>query len=440
MPDRKIRLGVLGLIIGVALLAAYLYFVGGTSRLSVEDVTGTRPIITTPDQRFTPVVSVPKAIGWSAGEAPTPAKGLAVKAFAEGLDHPRNLIVLSNGDVLVAESKGPEGNTTGGFKGWIEAMLMDRAGAAGKSANRIILLRDTDGDGVADFRSVLLDGLNAPFGMAQVGDLLYVGATNALLRYPFKVGDTRIAAKGETIMPLPENGHWTRNIVANADGSRLYVAVGSATNIGERGLDFENKRAAVYEVYPKTGGFRIYTAGLRNPIGLAWEPESKDLWGVVNERDELGSDLPPDYLTEIQFGAHFGWPWYYWGGYVDPRIDPPEDDMRQYTERPDYALGPHVAPVGLAFATGEKLGADFRSGAFIGLHGSWNRRPLSGYKVVFVAFAKGFPTGKPRDVLTGFLDADENARGRPAGIAIDGKGALLVADDVGNRIWRVTAR
>mgnify|MGYP000931712434 CR=1 FL=1 len=403
-------------------------------------MTGPRPIITTPDRRWIPVLIVPRAVGWEKGAAPTPAKGLAVKAFADGLDSPRQLIVLPNGDVLVAEARGPKDNTDGGLRGWIEEFLMNRAGAGGKSPDRIVLLRDINGDGVADFRSVLLEGVASPFGMALVGDQLYVGATNALLRYPFKVGQTKITAPGETIMPLPENGHWTRNIIANEDGSRIYVAVGSATNIGERGLEFEEKRAAVYEVYTKTKGFRIYTAGMRNPIGLAWEPESKALWGVVQERDELGSDLPPDYLTEVQFGSHYGWPWYYWGGYIDPRVPEPDTDMRQYTERPDYALGPHVGAVGLTFATGEKLGPAFASGAFVGLHGSWNRRPLSGYKVVFVPFAKGLPTGKPKDVLTGFLNDDEQAQGRPAGVAIDGKGALLVADDVGNRIWRVTAR
>lgn len=440
MPDRRIRLGVLALFIFAALVAIYLYLTGGAARLPIEQTMGLRPTIAAPDKRLVPVIVAPKAVGWAEGATPTPAAGLAVGAFATGLDHPRWLLVLDNGDVLVAETRGPDATMNSGVRGLVEGWLQDRVGASGVSANRITLLRDTNGDGKADLRSVLLDGLNAPFGMAVAGDHLYVGNTDALVRFPFKPGETRITATGEKIMDLPTGGHWTRNVVANADGSRLYVTVGSATNAGERGLEYEKNRAAVFEVYTENKGSRIFAAGMRDPVGLAWEPESKRLWGVVNERDELGSDLVPDFLTEVEFGGHYGWPWYYWRGYPDPRVPEPDEDMRQYLTKPDYALGAHTTPLGLAFATGARLGPAFASGAFIGLHGSWNRRPVSGYKVVFVPFAKGRPTGLPRDVLTGFLDQDGDAQGRPAGVAIDGKGGLLVADDVGNHIWRVTAR
>ncbi len=440
MPDRTIRLAVLGLFILSVLVGGYLYLTGGGARLSIADVTGSRPTLAGPDRRFVPVVKVPKAVGWTGNATPVAATGLTVKAFAQGLDHPRWMLVLPNGDVLVAESNGPRSKASGGIRGWFERKFMQRAGAGGVSADHITLLRDTNGDGVADFRSVLVAGLNAPFGMALVGDQLYVADNDALLRFPFKPGENRIDAKPEKIVALPAGGHWTRSLVPNADGTRLYVGVGSASNIAEGGLEAETNRAAVLEVDIKSKDFRVYATGLRNPVGMAWEPENKDLWVVVNERDELGSDLVPDYLTLVEFGGNYGWPWYYWGGNVDPRVPEPDQDIRQYINRPDYALGPHVAALGLTFAAGAKLGPAFANGAFIGLHGSWNRRPLSGYKVIFVPFAKGRPKGMPVDVLRGFLNADEQARGRPVGVVIDSKGALLVADDVGNRIWRVTTK
>jgi len=440
MPDLKIRLGVLGAFLLVILIGGYFYLTGGAATLPETAEIGPTPQITEPDMRLIPSFKVPKAVGWADGATPTAAPGLKVKTFAAGLDHPRWMLVLPNGDVLVAETAAPP-RKGGGIRGWIESWMMSRAGANVPSANRITLLRDSDGDGVADQRSVLLSGLNSPFGMALVGGQLYVADNDALLRFPFTPGQTHIAAKPVKVLRLPAGGrHWTRNVVASADGSKLYVAVGSSTNVGEDGIDAEQNRAAVLEVDPKTGDYRIFSGGMRNPVGMAWEPATKQLWTVVNERDEMGGDLVPDYLTSVQFGGFYGWPYYYWGGYTDHRAPEPERDLRQYTARPDYALGAHVSALGLSFAQGEKLGPQYADGAFVGLHGSWNRRPLSGYKVIFVPFEKGQPIGMPKDVLTGFLNKDEQAQGRPVGVAIDRQGALLVADDVGNRIWRVTAQ
>lgn len=440
MPDLKIRLGVLGAFLLAILIGGYLYLTGGAATLPETAEIGPTPQITEPDMRLIPSFKVPKAVGWADGATPTAAPGLKVKTFAAGLDHPRWMLVLPNGDVLVAETAAPP-RKGGGIRGWIESWMMSRAGANVPSANRITLLRDSDGDGVADQRSVLLSGLNSPFGMALVGGQLYVADNDALLRFPFTPGQTHIAAKPVKVLRLPAGGrHWTRNVVASADGSKLYVAVGSSTNVGEDGIDAEQNRAAVLEVDPKTGDYRIFAGGMRNPVGMAWEPVTQQLWTVVNERDEMGGDLVPDYLTAVQFGGFYGWPYYYWGGYTDHRAPEPERDLRQYTTRPDYALGAHVSALGLSFAEGEKLGPQYADGAFVGLHGSWNRRPLSGYKVIFVPFGKGQPIGMPKDVLTGFLNKDEQAQGRPVGVAIDRQGALLVADDVGNRIWRVTAQ
>jgi len=413
--------------------------------LDVAAVEGRRPQIVKPRTGLFPLFKIAKAVGWKPNEAPTPAAGLKVQAFATRLDHPRWMLALPNGDILVAETNAPpKPDDSNGFSGWIEKQLHEEAGAAGKSANRITLLRDTNGDGVADQRSVLISGLNSPFGMAQVGDQLYVADTDALLRFPFKVGETRITAKPYKLADLPAgrvNHHWTKNVVASPDGSKLYVAVGSNSNAGERGNAAEQGRAAIWEVDAKTGSHRIYAYGVRNPVGLAWEPGSSQLWMVVNERDGLGSDLVPDYLTSVQFGGFYGWPWYYWGGVPDNRAkDPPPDLVQDTVITPDYALGPHTAALGLTFAAGETLGPNYADGAFIGLHGSWNRDPLSGYKVVFVPFQKGQPVGKPIDVLTGFLTPKGEAHGRPVGVAIAKDGALLVADDVGNTIWRVAAR
>jgi len=415
------------------------------ARLDIAAVQGTKPQISDPHTGLIPLVKIARPIGWEAGETPVAAPGLKVQAFATGLDHPRWLLPLPNGDVLVAETNAPpKPDDNSGFKGWIEKAIMGQAGAGGKSANRITLLRDADGDGVAEKRSVLISGLNSPFGMALVGDQLYIADTDALLRVPFKPGETTITAKPEKVVDLPGgpiNHHWTKNVVANPDGSRLYVSVGSNSNVGERGEAVERGRAAIWEINPKTGDHRIFAYGVRNANGMAWEAQSKQLWMVVNERDELGSDLVPDYLALVQFGGFYGWPWYYWGGVPDNRPKDPDNNYLQETViKPDYALGPHTASLGLTFADGAKLGPKFADGAFIGQHGSWNRSPLSGYKVVYVPFVKGRPVGKPIDILTGFLNDKGQAHGRPVGVVIDHNGGLLVADDVGNTIWRVSAK
>ncbi len=412
-----------------------------TAQRPVEAVMGVRPEIGEPRKQRIPTVAVAEAVGWAGDAKPTPAAGLQVGAFAKGLDHPRWLYRLPNGDVLVAESGAPP-SEGGGIQGWIAGLLMKRAGAGKPSANRITLLRDADGDGVAEARSVLLTGLNSPFGMALLGDHLYVGNTDAVVRFPFRPGQTKIDAKPEKIVDLPGGNHWTRNLLVAPDGKTLYVSVGSASNIGEGGLEAEKDRAAIHIVDPATKTRRLFAAGLRNPVGMAYEPRSGRLWVAVNERDMLGSDLPPDYIAAVDLGDHFGWPWYYWGGYPDKRVEPSNRALQEYSKRPDYALGAHTASLGLTFAGDAKLGPNFANGAFIGQHGSWNRSPPSGYKVIYVPFgANGFPpkNAKPVDVLTGFLSADGKAQGRPVGVITDKTGALLVADDVGDVIWRVSA-
>lgn len=431
---------ILILVILAAIGGAFFLLTREKAALPEAKLYGPTPTLVAPKRTLLPTVNVAKAVGWSAGEAPTPTPGLTVNGFATNLAHPRWLTVLPNGDVLVAETNSPP-RAAGGVQGWVMGMLFKRAGAAVTSANRITLLRDENGDGIAESRSVLISGLNSPFGMALVGDHLYVANSDAVVRFPFKPGETKITTKPEKIVALSGDGnHWARNLIANEDGSKLYVTVGSASNVGENGMEAEEGRAAIWEIDTKTLDHRIYAYGLRNPNGMAWEPATKMLWTVVNERDMIGSDLVPDYLTSVQFGGFYGWPWYYWGGYVDKRAPETDDDLREYTVRPDYALGAHTAALGLAFANGAKLGPGFGEGAFIGLHGSWNRKPLSGYKVIYVPFAKGKPAGMPVDILTGFVDKDDRAHGRPVGVAIDRTGALLVADDVGNRIWRVSAK
>lgn len=435
-------LGVLALIaLVIAAVVTYLSW-PDTAQLDVNAVTGQRPAITVAREQVLPTVNTAKPIGWKPGEHPTPAQGLTVQRFAEGLDHPRWLYRLPNGDVLVAETNSPP-RKGGGITGWVMRILMGRAGAGVPSANRITLLRDADGDGVAELKTPFMTGLNSPTGMVLFEGQLYVANTDALVRVPYTDGVTKITARPEQVVKL--NGganHWARNVIAAEDGKTLYVAVGSASNIAENGIERERFRANILQVWPKEKTFRVFGAGLRNPQGMALNPVNKTLWTVVNERDMLGSDLVPDYLTEVSLGDHFGWPWYYWGGYPDARVEPKNPQLQQYAKRPDYALGPHVAALGLTFADGLKLGDRFARGAFIGEHGSWNRKPVSGYKVVFVPFsAQGWPVAgaKPVDVLAGFLDADGKARGRPVGVAADRSGALLVADDVGNVIWRVSA-
>lgn len=438
---------------GVAscLLGLLLTGCGDTARLPVSAGTGPRPELPQPHPTLIPTVNIAPAIGWPAGLTPQAASGTQVTAFATGLEHPRWLLVLPNGDVLVAESNAPPKPDDGpGIKGWITGLVMKRAGAGVPSANRITLLRDTDGDGVADLHSVLLQGLSSPFGMALVGDTLYVANSNAVVKFPYATGDLRITADAKHVVELPAgpiNHHWTKNLIASVDGSKLYVTVGSNSNVGERGMAAETGRAAIWEIDPDDGSHRIYASGLRNPNGMAWELGAGGgttppvLWTVVNERDEIGSDLVPDYLTSVRDGAFYGWPYSYFGQNVDTRVQPPQPDLVARAVSPDYALGPHTASLGLASAVGSRLPAPFINGMFIGQHGSWNRRPHSGYKVIFVPFSAGKPSGAaPIDVLTGFLSAKGEAHGRPVGVAIDQQGALLVADDVGNAIWRVSAK
>ncbi len=413
------------------------------ARLPVSAGVGPDPVLPPPRTSLIPTVNIAPAKGWPAGAKPVAAEGTVVAAFADGLDHPRWLYVLPNGDVLVAETNAPpRPETEKGIRGWIMKKVIARAGAGGPSANRITLLRDTDGDGVADIRTAFLEGLNSPFGMVLVGSDFYVANTDALLHFPYRDGETRIAVPGTKVVDLPAgpiNHHWTKNVIASPDGSRLYVTVGSNSNVAENGIEKEEGRAAIWEVDPKTGAHRIFASGLRNPNGLAWEPESGALWTVVNERDELGSDLVPDYMTAVRDGGFYGWPYSYFGQHLDPRVQPQRPDLVAAAIVPDYALGPHTACLGLAYSHGARLPMRFATGMFVGQHGSWNREPRSGYKVIFVPFRYGRPSGEPLDVLTGFLSDEGEAFGRPVGVAVDKQGALLVADDVGDIVWRISA-
>ena len=402
---------------------------------------GPNPTLPPPVKSLIPTVNIAPAQGWPEGAMPTAVAGFRVTALARGLDHPRWVYVLPNGDVLVAEANKPTpppDQQPKGIKAWVMKMVMKRAGAGVPSADRITLLRDADGDGVAEVRNVFIDKLHSPFGMALVGSELYVANADAVVRFPYAPGQTSITAPGVKVTDLPAgiNHHWTKNLIASRDGSKLYATVGSNSNVAEKGMDIEEGRAAIWEIDRATGQKRLFASGLRNPNGLGWEPATGVLWTVVNERDELGSDLVPDYLTSVKDGAFYGWPWSYWGRHVDERVKPPRPDMVAKSLVPDYALGNHVAPLGLAFSDA-RMPAPFASGAFIGEHGSWNRQPLSGYKVTFVPFAGGRPSGQKLDVLSGFLSPDGKAYGRPVGVALDSKGALLVADDVGNVIWRL---
>jgi glucose/arabinose dehydrogenase len=401
---------------------------------------GPHPFLPPPHPTRIPTLNFARAVGWPAGATPTAAPGLAVSAYATGLLHPRWLHVLPNGDVVVAESDAPAAADGGGIGDWIGQRVMKFAGAGTPSADRITLLRGVGADGLAQTRSVFLRGLHSPFGMAQVGPDFYVANTNAVLRFPYTAGDAQITAPGVKVLDLPAqpHGHWTRDLIASRDGARLYVTVGSDSNIGENGMNNEVGRAAVQEIDLATGHSHIFASGLRNPNGLAWQPHSGALWVAVNERDELGSDLVPDYMTSLRDGGFYGWPYSYYGQHVDERVQPPRPELVASALAPDYALGAHTASLGLAFYEGGTLPGKYAGGAFIGQHGSWNRKPRSGYKVIFVPFADGHPAGPPEDVLTDFLNADGQARGRPVGVAVDHAGALLVADDVGGVVWRVT--
>ncbi|HYF22502.1 MAG TPA: sorbosone dehydrogenase family protein [Caulobacteraceae bacterium] len=411
---------------------------GGAPPLNPAAGYGADPALPAPRAQTIPTVKIADPVGWPAGRTPTPAPGLAVNAFAAGLEHPRWIYVLPNGDVLVAETAAPPKKPKG-LRGWAAKLLMSKAGAGEPSADRITLLRDADGDGAAETRSVLVDGLVSPFGMALVGDRLFVANTDALVSLPYVRGATRIDAEPVVLAPLPGgpiNHHWTKSLLASPDGSKLYVGVGSNSNVGENGLAAEENRAAILEVDAVGGRTRVFASGLRNPVGLAWNPETGALWTAVNERDEIGDDLVPDYMTSVKDGGFYGWPWSWWGGTVDARVKPPRPDRVARAIRPDYGLGAHTASLGLTFYTADLVPA-WRNGALIGQHGSWNRSKPSGYKVIYVPFTSGRPSGAPQDVLTGFLSPGGEAWGRPVGVAVDVKGALLVADDVGDVIWRV---
>jgi glucose/arabinose dehydrogenase len=428
-----------------AFLACFICVVGLTacgemSQLPAGADIGPEPTLPPPTKTLIPTVHIAPAKGWPAGVTPKAAPGTRVAAFAAGLQHPRWVYVLPNGDVLVAETAAPERPEEGkGIRGRLMARYEKKAGAGGPSANRITLFRDADGDGVPEGRHVFLESLNSPFGMALVGNDFYVANTDAVVRFLYQSGQTRISAPGTKVVDLPagpRNHHWTKNLIASRDGTKLYVTTGSNSNVAEHGMAEEAGRAEIWEVDAKSGRHRTFASGLRNPNGLGWEPRSGALWTVVNERDELGSDLVPDYLTSVRDGGFYGWPYSYFGANLDERAKPPRPDLVAKAIKPDYALGNHVAPLGLVFSENAKL--PFGEGAYVGQHGSWNRRPHSGYNVVFVPFRDGKPSGKPVEVLSGFLSPEGDAYGRPVGVAIDRRGALLVADDVGNVIWRVT--
>jgi glucose/arabinose dehydrogenase len=430
-------------LIALAAATAALAGCGDIATLTVDAGTGANPALPPPHKTLLPTVNIAPARGWADSETPTAAAGTSVKAFARGLDHPRWLYVLPNGDVLVAETNAPpKPDDETGFRGKLFKHFQKKAGAGVPSANRITLLRDADGDGVAETRTVFLANLHSPFGITLVGHDLFVANTDAVVRFPYVDGATQLRDAGTQVVALPAgtiNHHWTKSIIASPDGSTLYVSVGSNSNAAENGIDEEAGRAAIWQVDPKTGAHRIYDTGLRNAVGLALEPATGALWASVNERDEIGSDLVPDYMTAVRDGAFYGWPYSYYGRHVDDRVKPQRPDLVAKAIVPDYALGAHTASLGLASSSGNTLPAEFADGMFVGQHGSWNRNPRSGYKVIFVPFTAGKPSGMPVDVLTGFLTADGEAMGRPVGVAVDRRGALLVADDVGNVIWRVSA-
>jgi glucose/arabinose dehydrogenase len=408
----------------------------------VEQTFGPSPVLPPPEHKLIPTVAIATPDPWPAGSKPVAANGMAVNAFATGLDHPRTVYVLPNGDVLVAETNTPPNpDDAKGIKGFVFKLAQKWAGAGVPSPNRILLLRDTDGDGVAKTKTVFLEGLNSPFGMVLVGNDFYVADSDAIMKFPYHEGDTKITTPGVKLADLPAgtiNHHWTKDLTASPDGTKLYATVGSNSNVGENGIEAETNRAAVLEVDRATGKWRVFASGLRNPNGPSWQPQSGALWVAVNERDELGNNLVPDYMTSVKDGAFYGWPYSYFGKHLDDRVSPQRPDLVAKAIAPDYALGAHTASLGLTFNTGNLFPPEMANGAFVGQHGSWNRKPRAGYKVIFVPFANGMPSGEPRDVLTGFLNEKGEAQGRPVGVRIDKQGALLVADDLGNTIWRVT--
>lgn len=403
--------------------------------------TGPRPTLTKPVRSLLPTVNIAPAKGWSGTQMPIAADGLAVNSFARDLNHPRSILVLPNGDVLVAETNAPENDQGTGLRGYVMKLVMARAGAGVPSPNRIILLRDADGDGQAELKTNYIENLVSPFGMAVVGNKLYVANAGSIVAFPYTAGAEKIEAPPEKIVDLPGgpiNHHWTKSLIASDDGRFLYVGVGSNSNVGENGMEAEKDRAAILQVDIAAKSYRVFASGLRNPVGMAWEPDTKSLWTVVNERDEIGSDLVPDYLTRVVEGGFYGWPYSYYGSHVDERVSPQRPDLVAKAIAPDYALGAHTASLGLTFSSGQNWPARFGKGALIAQHGSWNRQPLAGYKVVFLPFENGQPTGVLSDVLTGFVSDGGDALGRPVSVAFDQRGALLVTDDVGNAVWRVS--
>lgn len=431
------------LLAAIAIPGSLFYVTAGErARIAFDRTVGDDPEIAEPVQRIVPTIDVAEAMGWPEGRTPIAAPGLKVQAFASGLTHPRWMLSLPNGDILVAETNAPprRPDKSNPVRDFFMKRAMKKVGAMVPFPDRITLLRDADGDGYAEFRSVLAEKLNSPFGMAYANGRLFIANADSLVALPFTLGQTRINAAPVELARLPagRNHHWTKSLQLSADGRKLYVGVGSNSNVGENGIANENGRAAVWEFDIASGEGRIFASGLRNPVGLALEPSRSALWVVVQERDELGSDLVPDYLTSLRDGGFYGWPWSYFGAHVDTRVEPARPDLVAKAIKPDFALGPHVGALGLTFAEGSKLGPAYREGAFVGQHGSWNRSPPSGYKVVFIPFSGGRPVGKPIDILTGFRIGDK-AFGRPVGVQFAADGALLVADDTGDRIWRVAA-
>jgi len=434
----KIKFLIVPILISIALSGC-----GESAKNDITQSMGPNPALPDPVETMLPTVHVAKAIGWQNDSKPIAVQGTSVNAFATGLEHPRWLYELPNGDVLVAETNFEKEELNGSIKGWFTKYFLNKGGAIGKSPDRITLLRDADGDGTVETRAAFLEGLHSPFGMALIGDIFYVANADSIVSFPYKSGETSIKAAPTKLIDLPGmplNHHWTKNIIANKDGSKLFVTVGSNSNVAEHGMEIEQGRAAIWEVDIKAKTHRIFASGLRNPNGLAWNSETKKLWVVVNERDEIGSDLVPDYLTSVQENGFYGWPYSYYGQHVDQRVKPQNPELVAKAIVPDYALGAHTASLGLADAKGNKLGAQFAQGMFIGQHGSWNRKPYSGYKVIFIPFAEGKPSGEAIDVLTGFIDENGDAQGRPVGVLVQKTGNLLVADDVGDVVWRISTQ